>query len=68
MENKKRLAELEELFLKFQTYQQEIEDIVKADMATAKEWLGTRAAPTAFAIKERLGKMASSQREFGCAG
>jgi methyl-accepting chemotaxis protein len=63
-ENVKRLQEIAEIIPEFQRAQQEIEDIAKSDPATAKAWLGSKAAPRAFAIKERLEKMAANQREL----
>ncbi|MBI5463951.1 MAG: MCP four helix bundle domain-containing protein, partial [Ignavibacteriales bacterium] len=62
--NKQRFREISELVPQFQKAQEEIEAISKSDSKTAKEWLGSKAAPTAFAIKERLQKMVSYQREL----
>lgn len=66
-ENIKRFQEIEQVVPEFQKAQEEIEAISKSDLKTAKEWLGSKAAPRAFAIKERLEKMAASQRELAAA-
>jgi len=63
-ENVKRLQEVAQTVPEFQRAQDEIEGIAKSDLATAKAWLGSKAAPQAFAIKERLEKMAANQREL----
>lgn len=63
-ENVERLKEIAELLPLFEQYQQEIEDITASDLETAKEWLGTKAAPTAFQIKERLNAMVANQQEL----
>jgi methyl-accepting chemotaxis protein len=70
-ENIKRLDESTSLFKDFSGYQDEVEKLVTEEIGTAvnneariREILGTKAAPTAFKIKELLMAMVSNQKKM----
>jgi methyl-accepting chemotaxis protein len=63
-ENVKRLSEMRELFNNFARYQKEIEDVTLTDANLAKEWLGSKAAPTANKIKIILTDMVNNQQDL----
>lgn len=60
--NVTRLAEMKMLFNDFDKYQKEIENITPTDINLAKEWLGTKAAPTAKKIRTILSSMVQNQQ------
>jgi len=63
-ENVKRLSEMKILFKDFNKHQKEIEDITHTNGKLAKEWLGTKAAPTANKIKVILANMIKDQQNL----
>ncbi|MCF6268243.1 MAG: methyl-accepting chemotaxis protein [Melioribacteraceae bacterium] len=63
-ENIKRLSELKVLFKDFNKFQKEIEVITHTNGNLAKQWLGTKAAPTANKIKIILTNMIKDQQNL----
>lgn len=62
--NKQLLKEVEQILPEFRQAQTEIEGVTATDATQAKEWLGSRAAPRAFKIKELMTQMVQSQQEL----